>query len=112
MITGGVTRGGDSAMTSGGLWGNCSFISISLSMSLPKKLGQMLDLDDFFDWLNHGVYKGWVSLPVCDSHEGVPLSDEEAAEFDDGYDPCVFVLRIWSQNIDDETKNAGIDAED
>lgn len=65
----------------------------------------MPDLDDFFDWLNHGVYKGWVSFPVCGTHGDVALDEEESESFEDGYDPCVFVLRVWSKNIDDDAED-------
>ena len=58
--------------------------------------GYFLLTDDLFaEWLAIGVTQGWVSLPVCDTHNGPPLSEVEAAGFDDGYDPCVLVMRVW-----------------
>jgi hypothetical protein len=112
MTTGAAMMEDSSPMTSGGLWDSCSFISVAFPLSLLKKANQMTDLDDFFDWLNHGVYKGWVSFPVCGTHAEVALSEEESEEFEAGYDPCVFVLRVWSENIDDDTKVSDNDAED
>lgn len=52
--------------------------------------------DLFAEWLAIGVAQGWVSLPVCDTHNGPPLTDGEMDEFDDGSDPCVLVMRVWS----------------
>ena len=55
----------------------------------------------FDEWLSYGVTKSWVTLPLCDTHEGYPLTEEEAKEFDEGYDPCIPILRIWEHEIND-----------
>ena len=44
---------------------------------------------DFDQWLEIGVRSGWVSPPVCYTHDGLPTSVTEDAEFEDGSDPCV-----------------------
>ena len=31
----------------------------------------------FEEWLATGVTAGWVSLPVCQTHEGSPMTNEE-----------------------------------
>lgn len=51
--------------------------------------------DEFWAWVQIGRDRGWVSEPVCDTHDGPPLTTEEANEFEEGYDPCVHVLRLW-----------------
>lgn len=50
---------------------------------------------DFDEWLVFGVDKGWVSLPVCAMHDGLPTTAEEESELDEGYDPCMTALRLW-----------------
>jgi len=47
------------------------------------------------EWIVYGVEHGFCSVPVCDMHEGVPMTDEEEAEMEDGGDPCMHVLRLW-----------------
>lgn len=57
------------------------------------------DIQEFSDWIMLGVGKGWVSLPTCDTHEGLPLMPEEEFEFEDGLDPCIVGMRVWTENI-------------
>jgi hypothetical protein len=50
----------------------------------------------FFDeWLEIGMKAGWVSPPVCETHDGTPMSITEEAEYLDGSDPCIFVMRTY-----------------
>lgn len=49
-------------------------------------------------WLAEGIEKGWCSQIVCDHHEGVPVTDEEATlEMEEFRECCVFVVRIWNE---------------
>jgi hypothetical protein len=50
---------------------------------------------NFDEWLGLGYKEGWVGPPICDTHDGTPMSDAEIAEFDEGSDPCVHVLRLY-----------------
>ncbi len=50
---------------------------------------------DFIDWINHGVKMGWCSKVVCETHEGLPMNDEQEKEWEDGFDPCMAAVRIW-----------------
>jgi hypothetical protein len=52
-------------------------------------------MDDFNVWLSHGYVMGWCGPAVCDTHDGVPMSETELAEFDDGGDPCLHILRLY-----------------
>jgi hypothetical protein len=52
-------------------------------------------LNDVFEWHRYGMKKGWVSEMFCNTHDGPPITDEEAAEWDDGGDPCSFHIRFW-----------------
>lgn len=58
-----------------------------------------MSVDDFNEWLQHGIEHGWVSDVVCETHEGVATTDEEAGELDEGYDPCIPVIRVWPDKI-------------
>ena len=49
----------------------------------------------FDEWLQFGVEAGWCGPPVCDIHDGTPMSEEEAEELLDGYEPCLHVLRLY-----------------
>lgn len=49
----------------------------------------------FEDWLEVGIYSGFCSPPHCTMHEGLPLTDEEEAVFEEGLDTCVPAVRIW-----------------
>jgi hypothetical protein len=52
---------------------------------------------DIEEWLQYGVERGFCSAVVCSTHDGLPLTEEEDQEFDDGYDACVPAIRIWAQ---------------
>jgi hypothetical protein len=53
------------------------------------------ELDEFSIWLNNGIDRGWVSDVTCATHDGIePISEEEEKEWEDGGDPCQFVVRI------------------
>jgi hypothetical protein len=54
-----------------------------------------LDFDELFDWLKHGIDKGWVTEPFCYTHDGDPyMSEEEQQEWEDGGDPCAPVIKL------------------
>jgi hypothetical protein len=50
----------------------------------------------FQAWLEMGISYGFCSEPVCDTHDGVPLTPEERNEFEEGYDPCIPSVRLWN----------------
>jgi hypothetical protein len=47
------------------------------------------------DWLDIGINAGWISNVVCATHDGIPDTPEEQAEWDEGGDPCQPIVRIW-----------------
>lgn len=57
-------------------------------MAVDAEMGQE-------EWLEYGWKKGWVGPPVCYTHDGLPLSDDEMAEWAEGDDPCIHVLRLY-----------------
>lgn len=54
----------------------------------------------FAEWISYGVDKGWVSEPACATHDGVPSTEDELTDLDEGYDPCQHVLRLWPVDED------------
>lgn len=52
------------------------------------------------EWLEVGVNNGWVSPVQCATHEGVPTTDDEDEQYDEGDDPCLPVLRVWPDKIE------------
>jgi len=55
-----------------------------------------LDLDesDYEHWLHQGISSGWVE-GACATHDGIPRTDAEEAEWEKGLDPCEPILRLW-----------------
>lgn len=49
---------------------------------------------DFDEWLAIGERNGWVGVPVCYTHDGLPTSASEDEEFETG-DPCISVMRVY-----------------
>lgn len=46
------------------------------------------------EWLNIGLENGWCGPPVCSTHDGIPMNEEEEEEFQEG-DPCIAVIRLY-----------------
>ena len=52
-------------------------------------------MENFTDWLNHGIEQGWISEPFCNTHNGDPyMTEEEEQEWEDGGDPCLHVVKF------------------
>jgi len=49
---------------------------------------------DFSEWMQLGRDNHWVSEIVCDTHDGVPMSEAEWLEFEEG-DPCISIMRVY-----------------
>jgi hypothetical protein len=62
---------------------------------------------DFDDWLQYGYQQGWCGPAVCSTHDGTPMSDSEANEFDEGDEPCIHVLRLYA----DPEEKAAVEAD-
>ena len=50
---------------------------------------------EFEEWMSYGVNKGWCGPPVCTTHDGLPMSEQEDTEFGEGQDPCIHVVRMY-----------------
>lgn len=50
---------------------------------------------DFQTWLSIGREHGYCSLPVCQTHDGIPLARSEEDAWEEGDDLCFHVLRLY-----------------
>lgn len=48
------------------------------------------------EWLRIGFDNGWVGPIVCDTHDGLPLTQEESDALWTGDEPCVSILRVYA----------------
>jgi hypothetical protein len=48
----------------------------------------------FNEWIAQGIKAGWIGPAVCYTHDGLPLSESEDEEFQEG-DPCIHILRLY-----------------
>lgn len=46
------------------------------------------------EWLEYGYKQGFVSPPVCYTHDGLPTTEAEDVEFEET-DPCINILRVY-----------------
>jgi hypothetical protein len=49
---------------------------------------------DFEQWLELGIKERWVGPAVCYTHDGLPTTAAEDAEFEEG-DPCIHIMRLY-----------------
>ena len=72
---------------------------------LRDRIAKALAIGDpeLAEWLAIGINHGWCGPPVCETHDGTPTSSVEDDEFDEGQDPCIHILRLYS---DDKTRAA------
>ena len=55
----------------------------------------------FDDWLKAGMQHNFVGAPVCYTHDGLPMSEDEDEEFSEG-DPCIHILRLY-ESVENKT---------
>lgn len=48
----------------------------------------------FDEWLEIGMRSKWATPVVCATHDGIPTSTAEDSEIDEGFDPCLHVVRV------------------
>lgn len=59
----------------------------------------MIETDDFWEWLDFGTEKGWISKISCVTHDFVEMTDEEAEEYQLTADNCIPTVRVYGQEI-------------
>jgi hypothetical protein len=50
---------------------------------------------EFYEWAQTGIDRKWISDIVCVTHEGLPNTEEETTEWEEGFDPCIPGVRVW-----------------
>jgi hypothetical protein len=53
----------------------------------------------FQEWIVMGIDMGYCSEPVCVTHDGLPSTPEEDAEWENGGDPCVPAVRLLGTSL-------------
>jgi len=48
----------------------------------------------FDEWIKTGIEHGYCGPPVCYTHDSLPMSNEEADEFEE-HDPCLHIIRLY-----------------
>lgn len=51
----------------------------------------------FYEWLNRGIDAGWIAPPTCWTHDSPEITKQEEAEMDEGFDPCIPIIRLWRE---------------
>jgi hypothetical protein len=46
----------------------------------------------FDEWLQYGLTQGWCGPAVCETHDGVPMSESELDEYGDS---CIHIIRLY-----------------
>lgn len=57
----------------------------------------------FEQWMKIGIDFGWCGPPVCYTHDGLPTTESDDEEWDNGGDPCIHIIRLYE---DDEHKKS------
>jgi hypothetical protein len=47
------------------------------------------------EWIKIGIDNNWCGEVSCYTHDGPDMIEEEAQKWDEGEDPCMFIMRIW-----------------
>ena len=51
----------------------------------------------FDEWVAFGVQQNWCGPPVCEIHDGTPMSAaEEEDMYDNGDDVCIHIIRLYA----------------
>lgn len=49
----------------------------------------------FNEWLQIGINNRWCGPAICNTHDGMPLTDDESETIWDGEDPCIHIVRLY-----------------
>ena len=50
----------------------------------------------FDEWIKAGLREGFCGPPVCYTHDGLPMSNQEDDSWNDGDEPCLHIIRLYS----------------
>jgi hypothetical protein len=51
--------------------------------------------ETFNEWLKTGLEQGWMTPPLCYTHDGLPTTAQEDELFAEG-DPCIHIMRLYA----------------
>jgi hypothetical protein len=51
---------------------------------------------NFEEWIAYGLDHGYCSEQFCSTHDGYPMHETEEKAWDEGFDPCLHVVRLGS----------------
>jgi hypothetical protein len=57
-------------------------------------------MSEFYEWLQIGIDKKWVSDVMCVTHNGLENTEEEEEQWNEGGDPCQHAIRVWIDGIE------------
>lgn len=60
----------------------------------------MTEINNFDEWIVYGMEKGWCSPPLCETHDGLPMTQEEERGWEEGGDPCIHAIRLYESPED------------
>lgn len=53
---------------------------------------------NFDEWVTYGMKQNWCGPPVCETHDGLPISKaEEEDMYDNGDDICIHIMRLYAE---------------
>ncbi len=70
--------------------GNIKMVGKDAENFIPEEIKPM----EFSEWIKIGIEQGWCGPPVCYTHDGLPTSEIEDEEFEEG-DPCIHIIRMY-----------------
>jgi hypothetical protein len=47
------------------------------------------------EWISIGINNNWCGPAVCYMHDGLPTTPYEDEQLDEGYDPCIHIIRMY-----------------
>ena len=51
----------------------------------------------FDEWLEFGINNKYCSREYCSTHDSGPMVETEELAWEDGFDPCMHVVRLGSE---------------
>lgn len=54
----------------------------------------------FNEWVTYGLEHKFCGPIVCATHDGVPSSEEEDMQWEEGQDPCQPVIRVYHDELE------------
>jgi len=74
------------------------FLAVMFTIAVVAVMGANRDQPNSettqWDWYQTGVDNGYCTQYFCDTHDGIPMSDQEIESWEEGNDDCYWVLRL------------------